>query len=62
MPEPQIVLVQVTDTFGAVEAEPLVITVQGETVSLECNGLSMVGFVDEFRAALVEPSRVERAA
>lgn len=58
---PEVLMVEVTDLSGNVESESLIVHVQGEMVSLECDGLRMVGFADELRQAL-EPRREARAA
>jgi hypothetical protein len=56
----ELLMVRVTDEDG-VESEPLVVTVQGAQVTLECHGLRMEGFTDELREALA-PRREQRAA
>ena len=62
MPDPQLLMAQVTDPFGHVESEPVVVRLDGEVARLDLeDGRSLVLFAGELRAAL-EPSREARAA
>lgn len=63
MPEPQLLMVQVTDQYGHVESEPLVVRRDGPVAFLELeDGRSiLVPDPDELMAALA-PDREARAA
>ncbi len=53
MPEPQLLMVQVTDIHGHVESEPLVVRVEGGFVHLELDdGRSMLVDLAELRGVV----------
>jgi hypothetical protein len=61
MPDPQLLMCQVTDQYGHVESEPLVVRLEAGWAFLEFEGQSWMVDADELRAALV-PRREVRAA
>lgn len=63
--QPRQVMVEVTDQFGNVEAEPLYVVPQGPVVRLEIQGLVINGLAEEFAEAgvvFVDVGSGERAA
>lgn len=63
--QPRQVMVEVTDQFGNVEAEPLYVIRQGAMIRLEIQGLVLNGLTDEFSEAgviFVDVEPGERAA
>lgn len=61
MSEPELLMCQVTDQFGRVESEPLVVRLEAGWAHLEFEGKDLMVDASELRTAL-EPRREVRAA